>query len=140
MDADKVALALERLGCSKIEIKSQKITATCPFASLTHAKGRDRNPSFVVTLGGQYGGGFICKACAMKGSLLGLGFHHSQKFGVDNSWFKEMFRETDPTKIRDSFNESDYRSRIDKVKSAFSPWLKQGKPRFDLANFESYLG
>jgi hypothetical protein len=140
VDASSVALALERMGSSKVEIKGSKVTATCPFASMTHAKGRDRNPSFVVSIGGSHGGGFVCKACGMKGSLLGLGFHHSQKFGVDNSWFREMFKETDPTKIKSKFDSMEYESLLERRRSVYSPWLREGKPRFELENFQGYLG
>lgn len=140
VDPDKIVFALERMGSGRIEIKSGKITATCPFASMTHAKGRDRNPSFVITLGGSHGGGFICKACGMKGSLLGLGWHHAQKYGVDNTWFKEMFRETDPTKIRAGFDQLSYADKMERSKASVSRWMREGKPNYEIQNFASFLG
>lgn len=45
------------------------ITASCPFASWTHARGTDRNPGFAVKINPTGYSAFHCFSCGAKGSI-----------------------------------------------------------------------
>lgn len=73
---------LSALGIEILHTKSDGwMTALCPFARWTHAKGSDTKPSFFVRADDRKRSGFNCYACHQRGNIAALimGLSHHRK-------------------------------------------------------------
>jgi hypothetical protein len=74
MDAGKIQVFLERLGCEKIKLTSGWVKACCPLAPYrsAHAKGTDRRPSFAIAIDTDHHNGVVCHTCRFSGTMPSL--------------------------------------------------------------------
>lgn len=74
MKTEDVVSIMTRLGFASSCIKQSGgwVSAPCPFAKWTHAKGADRSSSFGISINEDGPSGYNCLACKEKGSLLQL--------------------------------------------------------------------
>jgi hypothetical protein len=72
MDANKIESFLYRLGCEKIKRRGEWVRATCPLARWTHSGGKDKHPSFGISIDGDGESHCKCLACSASGSLYAL--------------------------------------------------------------------
>jgi DNA primase len=56
----------------KAKIRNNWISTSCPFATITHEKGQDHNPSFGICIEPTSESHYNCMACGKKGSLSAL--------------------------------------------------------------------
>lgn len=71
MNANEAEHLLSQLGSSRFSLSGKGwLRATCPFAPWKHAKGRDSQPSFAVSIEPGSVSHYKCLACGVKGDML----------------------------------------------------------------------
>jgi len=70
MNRDQIELLLRTLGIYKTRERANGwIESSCPFALWSHSKGRDRHPSFAISVVPNGVSGYKCHACGAKGEM-----------------------------------------------------------------------
>lgn len=83
MDVSKIINFLQLLGCQKISIGSRWVRATCPMQHL-HSGGKDKNPSFAVSINPGSLSHCRCQACGTYGDLISLIW----RLAVDRQYYR----------------------------------------------------
>jgi len=71
MDVGHIQRFMRGLGCTKISIGSRWVRSTCPMGHL-HSGGKDRQPSFAISIDPGGASNCRCQACGIYGDLLAL--------------------------------------------------------------------
>ena len=121
----EVDAILDLIGVHGRMPKSGKITAPCPFAHLTHAKGEDKNPSFAVIHTRHGGWAYSCRACAEHGGLLNLIWRMSK--GKDRVKAIGLYYEA----VDLEHKAETHRTRLDYVPFADAPAVRKDAPKAD---------
>lgn len=126
---------LNALGVQKIKQVGDKLQCDCPFAFWKHKGGVDKHPSFVLTVGGSHGGGYVCSACGERGTIRNLVFSYCQMSGNDYRDFKKLVELKNPFEFMKDLKRPDYRiHREEKVVLDWSEYelLTKAIPRYAL--------
>lgn len=71
MDVQDTQVFLQRLGCDRISVGTKWVRSTCPL-QFRHRGGRDRNPSFAISIDPGDTSSCRCQACGYFGDLMPL--------------------------------------------------------------------
>jgi len=72
MDANQVEVFLATLGCADIRRRAGWVNATCPFGRFFHSYGKDRIPSFGISIDPNGESRCRCQACGVSGQLIAM--------------------------------------------------------------------
>lgn len=127
MESSDIQVLLRGIGCSKIKVRDSWVGSTCPLAPWRHRGGRDKRPSFAVSISpGNTSTGY-CFGCGWKGSVISLLWrldHH----GYDVDRFVPFVLSRDQPDL----SENEEVTLVRKVRSSVywgdSPQIKYGEP------------
>lgn len=95
MDKRNLEVVLRSLGSNKLNYTDNWIMTACPLAEFTHEKGKDKHPSFGVSIIEGEPSVCNCFACGFRGTLLELVNSLKQHTGKDYSRLIKLIEQKD---------------------------------------------
>ena len=130
---------LQDMDCQKIKATGSNLMATCPFAQWTHAKGKDRHPSFSIEVNGGGDSRWNCFACANKGrSVSSLVWKYKGFTGRDMSRWLDEARKDKPPSAREVWRPRIFDTQPD-TWGRHQWFAVKNEPKFDIKDFEGNL-
>lgn len=137
MKKEDVIFVLRSIGIANVCIKDSEswVSAPCPLAEWTHAKGRDSRASFGISINEDGPSGYNCLSCGEHGNVRGLVERLSESKDVD---YTKLLDFVDEAETVTTFPPWEERSKVvefpeplneDEVDELFDPAAKVRKAR-----------
>jgi len=118
MDGGQSAAFLRALGCEKIKERGKWVKSTCPLARWKHSGGRDKHPSFAISIDPGDASHCRCLGCGASGALYSL-LWKLDYYGVNvEQPFRYLTRHNQPNVLRERpLDPEDLRGRLARISS-----------------------
>lgn len=109
MDAERIVMLLDLLGCAHVRVRDKRVTCSCPLAPWTHGKGTDNRPAFGISIEPKARSRWRCLGCTRGGELAEL------------LWALKKYTQRDYTQafaLVQTFNQEDFAALKDRIAAA----------------------